>query len=221
MSNFEDISRFLTEKNVCLVAVSKTQPVEAIQALYGKLQRDFGENRVQELRDKQAALPKDIHWHLIGHLQTNKVKYIAEWIYMIHSIDSLELLQEINKQAAKYNRVIPCLLQTYIATEDTKFGMDQQEIINLLESASFKGMNNVAIYGLMGMATNTIDVHQIRTEFNYLKSLYDKLKATYFATSTIFTEISMGMSGDYQIAVESGSTMVRIGSLLFGERTNQ
>ncbi len=218
MSNFDDINRFLNEKNVRLVAVSKTKPIDAIQALYDKGQRDFGENRVQELRDKQAVLPKDIRWHLIGHLQTNKVKYIAEWIYMIHSVDSLALLQEINKQAAKFNRVIPCLLQTYIATEETKFGMDEMEITHLLTSDSFAEMQHVAIYGLMGMATNTDDQTQIREEFHYLKNLFEKLKATHFATSNTFTEISMGMSSDYQIAVESGSTIVRIGSLLFGER---
>jgi PLP dependent protein len=218
MTNFDDISKFLKEKNVCLVAVSKTKPIAAIQALYDKGQRDFGENRVQELRDKQAALPKDIRWHLIGHLQTNKVKYIAEWIYMIHSVDSLALLQEINKQALKYNRVILCLLQTYIATEETKFGMDEHEIVALLESEEFGNLKNISISGLMGMATNTDNTDQIHNEFIKLKNIFEQLKSKYFSNNPEFKEISMGMSSDYLIAVDTGSTMVRIGSLLFGER---
>ena len=218
MSNFEDIKLYLDEKNVTLVAVSKTKPTTAILALYDKGQRDFGENKVQELREKYEALPKDIKWHLIGHLQTNKVKYIAEWVYMIHSVDSLPLLEEINKQAIKHNRIIPCLLQTYIAKEETKFGMDEAELHELLQSSTFAGLKNISIYGLMGMATNTNDEQIIRAEFLHLKAIFNTLKQTYFNAETQFSILSMGMSSDYKIAVECGSSMVRIGSLLFGER---
>ncbi len=218
MSNFEDIKLYLDEKNVTLVAVSKTKPATAILALYDKGQRDFGENKVQELREKYEALPKDIKWHLIGHLQTNKVKYIAEWVYMIHSVDSLPLLEEINKQAIKLNRIIPCLLQTYIAKEETKFGMEEAELHELLQSATFAGLKNISINGLMGMATNTNDEQIIRAEFLHLKAIFSTLKQTYFNAETQFSILSMGMSSDYKIAVECGSSMVRIGSLLFGER---
>lgn len=218
MSNFDELSSFLREKNVTLVAVSKTRSVEEILALYNRGQRDFGENRVQEMRDKYEALPKDIRWHLIGHLQTNKVKYIAEWVHLIHSVDSLPLLEEINKQAQKHNRIIPCLLQVYIASEETKFGLDEDELITLLNSASYKQMQNIAVYGLMGMATNTENESLIRNEFSHLIQMFDKIKANYFGQDDAFRQKSMGMSSDYTIAVEMGSTMVRIGSLLFGER---
>lgn len=218
MSNFDELSSFLREKNVTLVAVSKTRSVEEILALYNRGQRDFGENRVQEMRDKYEALPKDIRWHLIGHLQTNKVKYIAEWVHLIHSVDSLPLLEEINKQAQKHNRIIPCLLQVYIASEETKFGLDEDELITLLNSASYKQMQNIAVYGLMGMATNTENESLIRNEFSHLIQMFDKIKANYFGQDGAFRQKSMGMSSDYTIAVEMGSTMVRIGSLLFGER---
>ncbi len=218
MSNFDELSSFLREKNVTLVAVSKTRSVEEILALYNRGQRDFGENRVQEMRDKYEVLPKDIRWHLIGHLQTNKVKYIAEWVHLIHSVDSLPLLEEINKQAQKHNRIIPCLLQVYIASEETKFGLDEDELITLLNSASYKQMQNIAVYGLMGMATNTENESLIRNEFSHLIQMFDKIKANYFGQDDAFRQKSMGMSSDYTIAVEMGSTMVRIGSLLFGER---
>ncbi len=218
MSNFDELSSFLCEKNVTLVAVSKTRSVEEILALYNRGQRDFGENRVQEMRDKYEVLPKDIRWHLIGHLQTNKVKYIAEWVHLIHSVDSLPLLEEINKQAQKHNRIIPCLLQVYIASEETKFGLDEDELITLLNSASYKQMQNIAVYGLMGMATNTENESLIRNEFSHLIQMFDKIKANYFGQDDAFRQKSMGMSSDYTIAVEMGSTMVRIGSLLFGER---
>ena len=218
MSNFDELSSFLREKNVTLVAVSKTRSVEEILALYNRGQRDFGENRVKEMRDKYEALPKDIRWHLIGHLQTNKVKYIAEWVHLIHSVDSLPLLEEINKQAQKHNRIIPCLLQVYIASEETKFGLDEDELITLLNSASYKQMQNIAVYGLMGMATNTENESLIRNEFSHLIQMFDKIKANYFGQDDAFRQKSMGMSSDYTIAVEMGSTMVRIGSLLFGER---
>jgi len=218
MSNFDELSSFLREKNVTLVAVSKTRSVEEILALYNRGHRDFGENRVQEMRDKYEVLPKDIRWHLIGHLQTNKVKYIAEWVHLIHSVDSLPLLEEINKQAQKHNRIIPCLLQVYIASEETKFGLDEDELITLLNSASYKQMQNIAVYGLMGMATNTENESLIRNEFSHLIQMFDKIKANYFGQDDAFRQKSMGMSSDYTIAVEMGSTMVRIGSLLFGER---
>ncbi|MBK7443944.1 MAG: YggS family pyridoxal phosphate-dependent enzyme [Bacteroidetes bacterium] len=218
MSNFDELSSILREKNVTLVAVSKTRSIEEILALYNCGQRDFGENRVQEMRDKYEALPKDIRWHLIGHLQTNKVKYIAEWVHLIHSVDSLALLEEINKQAQKHNRIIPCLLQVYIASEETKFGLDEDELITLLKSDVYKQMHNIAVVGLMGMATNTENVSLIRNEFSHLVQLFDKIKANYFGQDDAFRQKSMGMSSDYTIAVEIGSTMVRIGSLLFGER---
>lgn len=201
-----------------LVAVSKTKPVEAIMDLYSSGQRDFGENKVQELREKQAVLPGDIRWHLIGHLQTNKVKYIVPWIHLVHSADSLELLKEINKQAEKNGRVIDCLLQIFIAAEETKFGLNREELFELLNSESVKQLNYIRICGLMGMATNTDNFNQVRNEFRGLKNLFDELKRIYFADAEYFKEISMGMSSDYKIAIEEGATIVRIGSLLFGER---
>ncbi len=218
MSNFDELSSFLQEKNVTLVAVSKTRSNEEILSLYHRGQRDFGENRVPEMREKYEALPKDIRWHLIGHLQTNKVKYIAEWVHLIHSVDSLDLLEEINKQAKKYHRVVPCLLQVYIATEETKFGLDEDELLHLLNSDSYQQMENIRVCGLMGMATNTENESLIRNEFNQLVHLFDKIKAIFFGQDDAFRQKSMGMSSDYTIAVEMGSTIVRIGSLLFGER---
>lgn len=217
MSNYDEIISPLKEKNVRLVAVSKTRPIEAIMALYALGQRDFGENRVQELCDKQAVLPQDIRWHLIGHLQTNKVKYIAEWISLIHSVDSLALLKEINKYAAKNNRIIPCLLQTYIAQEETKFGLSEEEILALLDSDEFAQLHNVEIHGLMGMATNTDNTDQIRKEFEQLARFFTQLKSTRFSKTNTFKELSMGMSSDFPIAVAAGATMVRIGSSLFSK----
>lgn len=203
---------------VTLVAVSKTKPVEAILDIYNQGQRVFGENKVQEMCDKQAVLPQDIQWHLIGHLQTNKVKYIAPFVTMIHAVDSLKLLAEINKQAKKHNRIIDCLLQFHIAQEDTKFGLDTQEAKELLESTEFQAMENIRIRGVMGMATFTEDEAQIHNEFKALGTIFNSLKATYFSEQLTFDTRSMGMSGDYQIAIEEGSTMVRIGSLIFGNR---
>ncbi|HNS42086.1 MAG TPA: YggS family pyridoxal phosphate-dependent enzyme [Taishania sp.] len=203
---------------VTLVAVSKTKPVEAILEIYNQGQRVFGENKVQEMCDKQAVLPQDIQWHLIGHLQTNKVKYIAPFVTMIHAVDSLKLLAEINKQAKKHNRIIDCLLQFHIAQEDTKFGLDTQEAKELLESTEFQAMENIRIRGVMGMATFTEDEAQIHNEFKALATIFNSLKATYFSEQLTFDTRSMGMSGDYQIAIEEGSTMVRIGSLIFGNR---
>jgi pyridoxal phosphate enzyme (YggS family) len=203
---------------VQLVAVSKFQDADAVLEAYNAGQRVFGENIVQELVDKQALLPKDIEWHLIGHLQTNKVKYIAPFISVIESVDSLKLLQEINKQALKNNRVIDCLLQVYIADEDTKFGLGFDEVIELLRSDEFQSLKNVRITGLMGIASNTDVEKQIRDEFEELKVLFDGIKLSYFRKDDAFKEVSMGMSSDYKIAVEEGSTMVRIGSSIFGSR---
>ncbi len=208
----------LSAKNVTLVAVSKTHPPERIMNIYRQGQRIFGENRAQEMLEKHATLPADIGWHLIGHLQTNKVKYIAPFVRMIQSVDSLKLLQEIDKQAAKVNRVIDCLLQFYIAAEDTKFGLDEPEARALLSGETFRNLKNIRVCGVMGMATFTDDEAQIRAEFRHLKSIFDQLKTEFFAEKPEFREISMGMSGDWRIAVEEGSTMVRIGSLIFGER---
>lgn len=206
-------------KHVRLVAISKTQPVQRIMDLYRCGHISFGENKVQELVEKYQDLPKDIEWHMVGHLQSNKVKYIAPFISMIHSIDSLKLLKVINKEGGKHNRVINCLLQFHIAEEETKFGMDQQEATELLESDTFRAMKNVAICGVMGMATFTRDQDQIRKEFSHLHSLFVQLRETYFRGDTRFCEISMGMSDDYLLGIEQGSTLVRIGSALFGERT--
>lgn len=201
-----------------LVAVSKFHSAAEVMEAYNAGQRVFGENIVQELVEKQEELPKDIQWHLIGHLQTNKVKYIAPFISVIESVDSLKLLIEINKQAAKHKRVIDCLLQVEIADEDTKFGLEFDEVIELLRSEEFAALQNVRIIGLMGIATNTEVKKQIRDEFQELKVLFDGIKVSFFRKADYFKEISMGMSSDYQMAIEEGSTMVRIGSSIFGKR---
>ena len=201
-----------------LIAVSKMHGPEAIAELYAQGQRDFGENWVQELTEKQAKLPSDIHWHFIGHLQTNKVKYIAPFVHLIHSVDSMKLLQEINKQAAKSNRVIPCLLEFKIAEEDSKHGLDLPAAITLLESLELKALSHIKIAGVMGMASFSDDEAQVRSEFGQLANIFKTLKARFFEHDPDFKEISMGMSGDYHLALEEGSTMVRIGTLLFGER---
>lgn len=201
-----------------LIAVSKYQEPDAILEAYNAGQRVFGENIVQELVDKQALLPKDIEWHLIGHLQTNKVKYIAPFIKLIHSVDSLKLLIEINKQALKNKRVIDCLLQIYIADEDTKFGLGFDEAIELLRSEEFDTLKNVRIVGLMGIASNNAPEKQTLDEFTELKVLFDGIKVSFFRKDDYFKEVSMGMSGDYKLAIEAGSTMVRVGSSIFGKR---
>ena len=211
---YNSIVAELTQQNITLVAVSKTKPAEDIQALYNLGQRDFGENYVQELVDKTTILPTDIRWHFIGHLQSNKVKYIVPFVHLIHGVDSLKLLKEINKQAAKANRVINCLLQVHIAQEETKFGFDEQELL-AINTDELLGLKNVHVAGLMGMASFTEDKDKVRAEFGYLKTLFDKLSA---ALPAPLTTLSMGMSGDYTIAAAEGSTMVRIGSLLFGAR---
>jgi pyridoxal phosphate enzyme (YggS family) len=204
--------------HVTLIAVSKTKPISAIQEAYDAGQRHFGENKVQEMAEKQEQLPKDIFWHLIGHLQTNKVKYIAPFVSLIHSVDSLKLLQEINKQAIKNARVIDCLLQFHIAKEETKFGLSIEEAIELLESTEHNELKNIRLVGIMGMASFSDDLKVVHSEFQQLRSIYDHLKNNYFAQHNSFKEISMGMSGDYEIAIQEGSTMVRVGGLIFGSR---
>jgi len=208
----------LEPENVELIAVSKFNTTDAILEAYEAGQRVFGENIVQELVEKQEALPKDIEWHLIGHLQTNKVKYIAPFIQLIQSVDSLKLLSEINKQAEKNSRVIDCLLQIYIADEDTKFGLDHAEAIELLRSEEYLAMKNIRITGLMGIASNNAEEKQTKDEFQELKVLFDGIKMSFFRKEESFKELSMGMSGDYKLAIEEGTTMVRIGSSIFGAR---
>ena len=204
--------------NVTLIAVSKTKPIVDLQEAYDAGQRIFGENKALEIRDKHQELPKDIQWHFIGHLQTNKIKYIAPFVTLIHSIDSASLLEAVNKEAVKNNRIIDCLLQFHIAQEDTKFGLDVEEAINMLNSDNFKNLKNINIVGVMGMATFTDDVNQVRNEFKSLKNIFDALKDGYFKDNDSFKEISMGMSDDYSIAIEEGATMVRVGSKIFGAR---
>ncbi len=204
--------------HVTLVAVSKTKSNDDILEAYNAGQRLFGENMVQELVEKYESLPKDISWHLVGHLQSNKVKYIAPFISLIHSVDSLKLLQEINKQAEKNNRVIDCLLQVYIADEETKFGLGFDEIIELLRSDEFTSLKYISIRGLMGIATNTDNEKQIKEEFYELRTFFDGIKQSYFRKQSSFDTLSMGMSSDYKIAIEQGSNMVRLGSTIFGQR---
>lgn len=204
--------------NVKLVAVSKTKPVEDILKLYDEGQRCFGENRAQELKDKHQLLPKDIEWHYIGHLQSNKIKYLAPFVALIHSVDSFRLLKEINKIASKLDRVIPCLLQFFIAEEETKFGFDLNECKQMLESEEYKQLKNVTILGVMGMGTFTDDQTQTQKEFHHLAEIFSHLKADYYKEDADFKEISMGMTDDYHIAIAEGSTMVRIGSAIFGSR---
>ena len=204
--------------NCRLVAVSKTQPTSILQEAYDAGQRIFGENKVQELVPKHEALPLDIEWHLIGHLQSNKVKYIAPFVSLIHSVDSLGLLQEINKQAQKNNRIIPCLLQIFIASEETKFGLDVNEAESLLKSKELADLQHIAITGLMGMASNTTDKTQVRAEFKGLKQFFESMKQVTLPAQVQLQELSMGMSGDWEIAVEEGSTLIRIGSAIFGSR---
>ncbi|MEY3968900.1 MAG: hypothetical protein RL137_1806 [Bacteroidota bacterium] len=204
--------------NVTLIAVSKTKPFSDLQAAYDAGQRHFGENKVQEMVEKAAQLPKDIHWHLIGHLQSNKVKYMAGFVHLIHGVDSLKLLQEIDKQAQKAGRIQDVLLQFHIAQEETKFGLELQEANEILESEVFKQLKCIRICGVMGMASFTSDVQQIANEFQGLKKVFETLKWQYFPDATYFKEISMGMSGDYPIAIQNGSTMVRVGSKIFGGR---
>ncbi|TFH24801.1 MAG: YggS family pyridoxal phosphate-dependent enzyme [Bacteroidia bacterium] len=215
--NLKTIRKSIPGK-VTLVAVSKTKPDEAIMEAYEAGHRDFGENKVQDLVAKQERLPDDIRWHMIGHLQSNKVKYLASFVHMLHGVDSLKLLEIINKEAEKYERVIDCLLQVRIAREETKFGLTEGDLKELLGSDAFREMKNVRIRGLMGMATYTENSEQIREEFRLLKRIFESLKATAFDKQDWFDQLSCGMSGDYDLAIEEGSNMVRIGSLIFGLR---
>lgn len=201
-----------------LVAVSKFHPAEAIREAYDMGQRIFGESKVQELTDKYESLPKDIEWHFIGHLQTNKVKYIAPFVSMIHAVDSFKLLCEIDKQAAKVNRVIPCLLEMHVAQEESKFGFTFEECRALLAEGEWKNLSHVSIAGIMGMASYTDDLHQIQQEFQSLSDFFKELKNSYFSENSQFCELSMGMSHDYPEAVKRGSTLVRVGSKIFGDR---
>jgi len=204
--------------DITLVAVSKTKPDEMIMEAYEAVHRDFGENKVQDLAAKQERLPGDIRWHMIGHLQSNKVKYLASFVHMIHGVDSLKLLGAINKEAVKHRRVIDCLLQVRIAQEETKFGLSLEDLATIVESEQFAGMENIRIRGLMGMATYTENREQIRAEFQRLNLIFDEMKASAFKDAGYFDQRSYGMSGDYLLAVEEGSTMVRVGSLIFGLR---
>lgn len=212
-NNLQNIKTQLPS-NVTLVAVSKTKPVADLMEAYEAGQRIFGENKIQEMTEKWEEMPKDIQWHMIGHVQTNKVKYMAEYVSLVHGVDSLKLLKEINKQAKKHNRIIDVLLQMHIAEEETKFGLDEKELEEILNQVQNDKFENIKIIGLMGMATFTDNQTQIKKEFLHLKSLFDKLNTEHLQLSTL----SMGMSGDYQLAIECGSTMVRIGSSIFGSR---
>jgi pyridoxal phosphate enzyme (YggS family) len=204
--------------HVTLVAVSKTKPVEDLKEAYAAGQRIFGENKIQEMTGKWEQLPKDIEWHMIGHVQTNKVKYMASYVSLVHGVDSLKLLTEINRQAKRYRKTINCLLQVHIAEEETKFGMDEQELNDLLASDEFKQLENIKVTGLMGMATFTEDEVQIKKEFTHLHSVFTRLSNQPSTVNCQLSTLSMGMSGDYKLAIECGSTMVRIGSSIFGHR---
>ena len=219
IDSYQSLLKELSSDNITLIAVSKTKPEEDIIEAYQSGHRDFGENYVQELVAKQANLPQDIRWHFIGHLQSNKVKYIAPFVHLIHGVDSEKLLDEINKQGKKQHRIIPCLLQAYIATEESKFGLNEEELDNLINKiiASPENYSHVSIAGLMGMASFTSNEELISKEFSHLKRLFDQYRVKPILTST-FKTLSMGMSADYQIAISCGSNMVRIGSLIFGDR---
>lgn len=206
-------------QEVCLVAVSKTKPNEAIMEAYQAGHKDFGENKIQDLVAKQEVLPQDINWHFIGHLQTNKVKYIAPFVHLIHAVDSLKLAKEINKRAVQNDRIIPILLQNKIASEDSKFGLSKEDLIELIHSDEFKALTNIKVAGLMGMATNTEDTQQVKSEFEQLKSLFEMLQSASDSLPNVeMKTLSMGMSGDYPIAIEAGSNMIRVGSSIFGAR---
>ena len=217
-NNINFLQREVSAAGAQLIAVSKTQPVETIREAYDAGQRIFGENKAQEMTAKVEALPRDIAWHMIGHLQTNKVKFITPFVALIHSVDSQKLMDEINKQGKKVNRVIPCLLQVYIAQEESKFGFDEQELLSLLESPAIADLDSLSVQGLMGMASLTTDKEKIRNEFKNLKNLFEKIKLRKLPGNVAMTELSMGMSSDYKIALAEGSTLVRIGTAIFGDR---
>ena len=210
--------RSILPETVTLVGVSKTKPVADLMEAYDVGQRIFGENKIQEMTEKWEQMPKDIQWHMIGHVQTNKVKYMAEYVSLIHGVDSLKLLEEINKQAQKHHRIIDCLFQMHIAEEETKFGLDEKELEAILDAENFKKLENIRIIGLMGMATFTENQSQIKKEFLHLKSIFDTVSSKKSTTNFQPKTLSMGMSGDYQLAIDCGSTMVRIGSSIFGNR---
>lgn len=216
-ANIEKLKQQLSQ-NIKLIAVSKTKPVESILEAYNSGQKAFGENKVQELVSKYEQLPKDIEWHLIGHLQSNKVKYIASFVHLIHSIDSESLLLEVNKQASKINKIQKVLLQISIADEETKFGLDQNDLLKIIDKYINNDYPNIAIVGLMGMATFTENEEKIANEFAGLKNLFDEIKSSYFYNNETFNQLSMGMSSDYEIAIKEGSTMIRVGSNIFGSR---
>lgn len=218
LKNLNELTKLSSEYKATLVAVSKTKPNSEILQVYSEGQRVFGENKVQELVTKFEELPKDIEWHMIGHLQRNKVKYIAPFVAMIHAVDSLRLAKEINKQAKQNNRVIPVLLQLHIADESSKFGFEFNDLESLLSQNELQSLDSIEIHGLMGMATFTDNTNQVKQEFQSLKRYFDTLKSNYFNDNKAFKEISMGMSGDYKIALEEGSTMIRVGSAIFGSR---
>jgi hypothetical protein len=221
MNIADNINKYLDEigdRKCKLVAISKTKSVDIIRSAYDSGQRIFGENKVQELADKYPQLPNDIQWHMVGHLQSNKVKYIAPFVHLIHSVDSIKLLKEIEKQAAKHDRIIFCLLQIHIAEEETKFGITEEGLYQILDEVLKSGFEHVKITGLMGMATYTDDDEQIRREFRYIKDLLDTVSLKYKHSTIDLTELSIGMSGDYKIALEEGSTMIRIGTGVFGAR---
>lgn len=220
MSVAEQITRLQKElpEGVKLLAISKYQPIEAIQEAYDAGQRMFGENHIQEMAAKAAALPKDIQWHFTGHVQTNKIKYMAPFVSLVHAVDSFRLLREIDKHAAKHERCIDCLLQIHIAQEETKYGLTIDECRQLLANEPWRELEHVRITGLMAMGSNTDDMEQVRHEFRQIKSLFDELKEKYFANEPSFCQLSEGMTDDYPIAIEEGSTIVRIGSMIFGER---
>ena len=218
ISALQDITKIAKAKNAILVAISKTKSVDEIQTVYDARQKNFGENKVQELVSKYEILPKDIQWHMVGNLQTNKVKYIAPFIHLIHSVDSLHLAIEINKQALKNNRVIDVLLEIFIAAETSKSGFSEEELVDHLDIKAFDALKNIRIVGLMAMATNTKSQVLIKNEFSRLKDFFQELKSTYFKNHPEFKELSIGMSSDYMIALEEGSTMIRVGSAIFGER---
>lgn len=217
-NNFKEIKKWCDDQKVNLVAISKTHPVESITLLYKQGQRMFGENKVQEIMMKECQLPPDVQWHLVGHLQTNKVKFIAPFVSLIHSVDSWKLLQEINKQASKNSRIQNVLLQIFIADEKTKFGFSEEECLSILENKETAKMKNIRIEGLMGMATNTEDEKKVRREFKGLKKMFDAIGKKYSSDNIEMKTLSMGMSSDYKIAVDEGSNMVRLGSMIFGER---
>jgi PLP dependent protein len=218
LDNYNLLKQELLSKNVKLIAVSKNQPIEKIQILYNTGHRDFGENKAQELNSKHTELPNDIQWHFIGHLQTNKIKNIIPFISLIHSVDSFNLFKEINKEALKSGRVVDCLMQVFIAREESKFGMDEDELNEILNSNEFYDLKNINITGLMGMATFTDNTTVVRQEFKYLHNLFNRIKTEYFRDNLAFRELSMGMSDDYKIAIEEGSTIIRVGTYIFGER---